>query len=165
MAAGLAAKQARSILPPGMNTRIAAAGCIAMILAGTGGCVERILTVQTNPPGALVYLNGQEMGRTPVQRDFTWYGTYDLSVRKEGYQTIKTGAKVMPPIYEWIPLDLLFEVLPIPLRDHHVLHYDLEPTPIVASPDTGLLERGQSMREQLEWSHYPATRPTTRPEK
>lgn len=127
--------------------------------------MERILTVQTNPPGALVYLNGQEMGRTPAQRNFTWYGTYDLAVRKEGYHAIKTIAKVDAPIYEWIPLDLVFELLPIPLKDHHVLHYDLEPEPVVEGTDAEMLERAEKMRKQLEWSHYPATRPATRPAK
>ena len=64
-------------------------GSLALILAvltSAGGCIERILTIQTNPPGALVELNTQEMGRTPVSRDFTWYGAYDLTIRLENYR-------------------------------------------------------------------------------
>src|SRR5437016_3013952 len=71
-----------------------------------GGCVERTLTVQTNPPGALVYLNDQEFGRTPVTRDFLWYGNYDVEVRKEGYRTIKTHQWLVAPAYQWVPFDL-----------------------------------------------------------
>ena len=34
----------------------------ALILTG---CVERLITVKTNPPGAVVWLNGEETGITP----------------------------------------------------------------------------------------------------
>jgi len=132
-------------------------GCIAVLAAVTGGCVERILTVQTNPPGALVQLNGQEMGRTPLSRDFTWYGVYEITVRRDGYQTIHTSAKVIAPIYEWIPLDLISELLPIPLKDHHILSYDLTPAPPASGPSPGILTRAAELKGQLESSHYPPT--------
>src|SRR5438045_3252646 len=62
---------------------------LALSAALGAGCVRRTLAVRSDPPGALVYLNGVEVGRTPVQRDFVWYGTYDVQVRKDGYDTIK----------------------------------------------------------------------------
>ena len=134
-------------------------GCIVAVPAVTGGCVERILTVQTNPPGALVQLNSQEMGRTPVSRNFTWYGTYEIVIRRDGYETSHTSAKVFAPIYEWIPLDLLSELLPIPLKDHHTLSYTLTPVPPASGPSPGILGRAAELKGQLEPSHYP---PTTR---
>jgi hypothetical protein len=146
-----------SILPHGMKRLLGLLGCIAVLPAVTGGCVERILTVQTNPPGALVQLNGQEMGRTPVSRDFTWYGVYEITVRRDGYQTIHTSAKVIAPIYEWIPLDLISELLPIPLKDHHILSYDLTPAPPASGPSPGILTRAAELKGQLESSHYPPT--------
>jgi hypothetical protein len=145
-----------------MNRRIGLVVCIAVLLAGTGGCVERILTVQTNPPGALVYLNCQEMGRTPVQRDFTWYGTYDVTVRCEGYETVKKPEPVIAPIYEWVPLDLVSELLPIPLKDHRTLTYELKPVPPATEPSPGLMTRAAELRGQLQSSHFP---PTTRKSK
>ncbi|MGZ3388170.1 MAG: PEGA domain-containing protein, partial [Isosphaeraceae bacterium] len=45
------------------------------------GCVEQTMTIQSDPPGALVYMNDQELGRTPLTKDFTWYGDYDVQVR------------------------------------------------------------------------------------
>ena len=39
--------------------------------------------VQSDPPGALVYLNGEEVGRTPLAHDFLWYGNYDVELRSE----------------------------------------------------------------------------------
>ena len=83
-------------------------GCtivLSMLLAGTGGCVRRTLTVTTDPPGALIYLNGVEAGRTPLERDFVYYGTYDVAVRKEGYETLKTQGKVIAPWWQWVPFD------------------------------------------------------------
>lgn len=119
--------------------------------------MERILTVQSNPPGALVYLNGQEMGRTPVQRDFTWYGTYDVAVRREGYETIKKNEPVIAPIYEWVPFDLVAELLPIPFKDRRTLTYDLKPMPPATEPSPGLMTRAAELKGQLESSRYPAT--------
>src|SRR5688500_18580755 len=55
-----------------------------------GGCVVREMVIDSEPRGALVYLNDQEIGRTPLTKEFTWYGTYDAVVRLEGYETLKT---------------------------------------------------------------------------
>lgn len=107
-------------------------------------------------------MNGQEMGRTPVQRDFTWYGTYDVVVRHEGYETIKKPEPVIAPIYQWIPLDLISELLPIRLRDHHTLTYDLKPLPPATEPSPDLMIRAEQLRGELQTSHYP---PTTRKSK
>jgi hypothetical protein len=140
-----------------MIRRIGLACWILFFFAGTGGCVERILSVQSNPSGALVYLNGQEMGRTPVQRDFTWYGTYDVVVRREGYETIKKSEPVIAPIYEWVPFDLVAELLPIPITNRHTLRYDLKPMPPATEASPGLMGRADQLKGELESSHFPTT--------
>jgi hypothetical protein len=140
-----------------MTRRICLLCFIPLIFAGTGGCVERILTVQSNPSGALVYLNGQEMGRTPVQRDFTWYGTYDVTIRSAGYETIKKPEPVIAPFYEWIPFDFVSEVLPIPLKDRRTLTYDLKPMQPATEPSPGLMDRAAQLKGELESSHFPLT--------
>ena len=63
------------------------------------GCVQREMNVQSNPPGAVVYLNDREMGRTPFTKQFLWYGNYDVVLRKEGYQTLKTNAEITAPFW------------------------------------------------------------------
>jgi hypothetical protein len=136
-------------------------GSLALILAvltNAGGCIERILTVQTNPPGALVELNNQEMGRTPVSRDFTWYGVYDVTIRLDDYRTLKTAAKVFAPIYEWIPIDLITELLPFPFKDHHTLNYTLIPELPASQPSPGIIERAAQLKGQMETTHYPVER-------
>ncbi|HWB52725.1 MAG TPA: PEGA domain-containing protein [Tepidisphaeraceae bacterium] len=46
---------------------------IVLALLMAGGCgVQRQMVMTSNPPGALVYLNGQEIGRTPLKHEFLW---------------------------------------------------------------------------------------------
>ena len=143
------------------RTHIGLLGCIALVFAGTSGCVERILTIQTNPTGALVTLNSQEMGRTPVRRNFTWYGTYDVVVRCEGYHTFRKKQMVFPVYYQWLGLDLVAELLPIPLKDHKTLNYTLVPETPSTEPVPGLGDRAREFRGELQTSRYPATKRAT----
>ena len=56
-------------------------------LGGLSGCVERRYTLRTNPPGAQVIVNGEEIGPTPVSRSFTYYGDREITLMLDGYQT------------------------------------------------------------------------------
>jgi hypothetical protein len=47
------------------------------------GCVERTISITSEPRGALVYLNDEEVGRTPVSVPFTYYGVYDVRLERE----------------------------------------------------------------------------------
>jgi len=118
------------------------------------------MTFTTTPPGSLVYLNGQEVGRTPLTRDFTWYGIYDVTVRKEGYETLKTTQTVSAPWYQTIPIDLVVEMLPTWFVDNRAYHYSLTPAPSVyAPPGPGLLTRAEQMRNELMGSRRGTTQP------
>src|SRR4051794_12716028 len=64
----------RSILRPMTRGLLLLALACSFIV----GCVERKLTVVSQPDGALVHLNNQEIGRTTVSRDFIYYGDYDV---------------------------------------------------------------------------------------
>lgn len=130
--------------------RILIAAIISTLL---GGCVRRTLTVSTDPPGALVHLNDQEFGRSPVQRDFTWYGNYDVQVRKEGYQTLNTRGQVTAPWWQWPPFDLVADLLPLRLHDKQTLHYTLQPQGPAPSEEE-MLSRAGEMQGQLESSKY-----------
>lgn len=92
----------------------------------TSGCVERKLTIKSDPPGASVYFNDSYKGKTPVDFDFEWYWTHDIRLEKEGYQEIKVQETIKAPPYMWIPVDLLIELLPLKVKDHHDLTYTLE---------------------------------------
>ena len=130
-------------------------------------CAKRTLHIDSEPSGALVYLNGQEVGRTPMKHDFIFYGDYDVILRKDGYETLKTHRKLNAPLYEIPPIDLFAEMLGA--KDVRQWSFTMSPAdPQQVDPQT-LINRGQSLREDLRSSRYtrqPAsstTRPTTRP--
>jgi hypothetical protein len=126
-----------------------------------GGCVQRLLTVRSKPPGALLYLNGVEIGRTPLTRDFVWYGTYAVELRKPGYQTLKTTGDVKAPWWQWVPIDFLTEFFP--LRDHQHLGFTLTPqNPLAANPQT-MLNHAEQLGSQLESSPFTRSHVTTAP--
>ncbi|HSU65893.1 MAG TPA: PEGA domain-containing protein [Tepidisphaeraceae bacterium] len=142
-------------------------GVFASVVLGmlACGCVERELDVRSNPPGALVYMNDQEVGRTPVQKRFVWYGYYDVQVRKEGYQPLKTTTPVIAPWWQWLPFDFVAELLPFHFKDTHTVSYTLAATPHTEVNPEDIVERGEMLRGDLESSRAPkaATRTTTRP--
>lgn len=92
-------------------TGISALLSIAAMVA-LGGCIQRTLVVDSEPQGALVYLNDVEVGRTPTRVPFTFYGVYDVRLAKEGYQTLQTSAEASPPWYDTLGPDLFAEMAP-----------------------------------------------------
>ena len=135
----------------GLLTKLAALLPLGLLVAG--GCVQRTLQVESDPPGALVYLNGQEAGRTPMRKNFVWYGTYDVQLRKEGYQTMSEETKVWAPWWQWPPIDLFAELLP--LEDNHVARYTLKPVTEEETDPKQVLTRAVQMRGKLKSSEFP----------
>ncbi len=121
-----------------------------ILICGTAflsGCVQRTLSIQTDPPGALVWLNGREIGRTPLERSFTWYGKYELEIRRQGRQTLKSTLPVKAPWWQWVPFDLFAELLP--LHDRQNFHFDLPPASTGPTDPAAMLRRAAELREQL----------------
>ncbi|MFP3937216.1 MAG: PEGA domain-containing protein [Phycisphaerae bacterium] len=110
------------------------------------GCVERELTITSEPEGALVYISDEEVGRTPVTVPFTWYGDYDIIVRRDGYETLDTHAKIHTPWYEVPPIDLLSALAPWTYHDRRYLHYKLEP--LTLPDDEELLDQAEQMKQR-----------------
>jgi hypothetical protein len=144
-----------------MLRSVAIALLAACCLLGCGH-VDRQMTFTSNPTGALVYLNGREVGRTPVTVDFTWYGNYEVILRKEDYQTLKTTQYVPAPWWQWVPIDLAADVIPGRKVDTHNYHYILPFPAATTVPADVLIDRANSMRPMLEsgeLTRKPATRP------
>lgn len=98
---------------------------IVLVLSATG-CVRRRLNVRTNPPGALVYVDNQQIGTTPCSVDFTYYGTREIRLVKPGYETLTVNQPIPTPWYEYIPLDFVSEnLVPTRIRDNRTVTYDL----------------------------------------
>jgi hypothetical protein len=120
---------------------------IAMLGAALlGGCVEREMTITSEPSGALVFVSDREIGRTPVTLPFTWYGDYEVILRRDGCQTLQTHAPINPPWYELPPLDLFSRMAPWTYRDQRFLHYKLEP--LKELTDQQLVKDAEAMRKR-----------------
>jgi len=122
----------------------------AIVLAiAIPGCVRRTMTITTEPPNALVYLNDQEIGRTKVTTDFLWYGDYDVVIRKEGFQTLSTNWPVKAPWYQYVPFDFFAEALwPGQILDARARHFVLQPTD--APTPQEVIERAMDTRDRAE---------------
>ena len=127
----------------------AAATLSAAALCANGCGVERTLQVESQPPGALVYLNGEEAGRTPMRKTFLWYGTYDVQVRKEGYVPRSEKTRVWAPWWQIPPIDLLADLSPLRLQDNHVVRYDLRPVTEQQTDPERVIDRAVAMRKRL----------------
>jgi len=101
----------------------------------TVGCVQRVLELRTDPPGVVAYINGEEVGTTPVDYYFSFYGTLDIELRHGPVADPETGEelgyayrtehieKELPiPWYQHFPLDFFVEFFtPWPIVDRHEL--------------------------------------------
>ncbi|RYZ61519.1 MAG: PEGA domain-containing protein [Proteobacteria bacterium] len=123
--------------------------------AAVGGCVTRQLSVTSEPPGALVYLNDREAGRTPFTTDFTWYGTYDVVVRKDGYDTIVAKKRVVAPWWQWMPFDFFAEIAPWRPVDRQTMNFAMHERQ-TGEPDAAVIGRGLELQARL-----PATQPAS----
>jgi len=127
---------------------------LTMLLAG---CVERTITISSEPKGALVFLNDKEVGRTPVTVPFQWYGDYDVILRKNGYDAMKTHKRVVQPWYEYFPFDIFAELFyPGTIHDEHVWEFEMAKTGPVNLKD--LEQRALEIRSEAR-GEYPATQP------
>jgi len=121
--------------------------CLVAIL--TSGCVERRLTINTQPQGAVVVLNDQEIGVSPVTVSFNWYGDYWVRAGKDGYETLNTHRKLKAPLYDHPPLDFFAEIL-WPGRIVNAYEWTFDLSPKVSPTREELIETGESLRTQLQ---------------
>jgi hypothetical protein len=139
---------------------------LLVLAAFLGGCrqPERTLVIESEPAGALVYLNGEEVGRTPMEYDFVWYGDYGVTLRKEGYETLNTNRNLKAPVHMWIPFDLVTEM--VGGTDRQVWRFDLAQTPETSADAQALFSRAAELQGELRSSRNtrpPTTYPTTLP--
>lgn len=127
--------------------RLSAAPLAPLAFALLTGCVTRTLTITSEPSGARVFVNDREVGCTPVTTGFTFYGTYDVRLEKDGCRPLWTKALAPQPWWEYPVIDLLVEATG-PKSVDIPWHFKLEPQPPAADRDgAALMERAQKMRE------------------
>ncbi len=118
-----------------------------VIVTSLSGCVERKLTINTEPQGAMVVLNDEEIGNSPVTVSFEWYGDYNVRVSKEGFETLKTHRKLKAPWYDGFPFDFLTLLNPERTVDEYEWTFDLEPKKEVSREE--LIRKAEELKKQL----------------
>ncbi len=109
------------------------------------GCVHRRLTINSNPAGALVRVDGEDVGYTPTSIDYTWYGTREVQLLKDGYETQTQLIDINPPWYQRFPLDFFSDnFLGTHIRDHRRYDIQMQPRQPDFAPD--VIQRGRSLR-------------------
>ena len=129
------------------------------------GCVERTLTITSEPTGALITLGDNEVGRTPLETSIKYHGTYDVLVTLDGYEPLRTTATAQAPLYEYPGPDLVAEVLPFTFHNEQAWHFVLEPrlesSGSQAELEAGMLQRAAELRTLLDATEPPP--PPSRP--
>ncbi len=113
------------------------------------GCVERQLTINTSPQEALVTLNDEEIGISPVTVSFKWYGDYDVRISKEGFETLKTHRKLKRPWHDRFPFDFFAQIVnPKRIVDSYEWTFELKEKQIPTREQ--LVEAAQKLKEQVK---------------
>lgn len=133
---------------PSLRTRRHSIWLVALLVAvAASGCVRRRLTVRSNPAGALGYVDNVPVGRTPFAVNYTYYGTREIRLVKDGYETLTVNQPIPTPWYEIPPLDLVSDtMIPWEVRDERTVSYNLMPKMMV--PTEHLLARAEDLRQQ-----------------
>lgn len=111
------------------------------------GCVHRRVTINSNPPGALVRIDGKDVGYTPASIDYTWYGTREVQLIMDGFETKTQLVNINAPWYQRFPLDFVSDnFLGTHVRDHR--RFDISMSPRQPDVSQDVIERGRSLRSQ-----------------
>ena len=121
----------------------------SILIISLNGCVERELKINTKPKGALVILNDEEIGVSPVTVSFEWYGDYWVRIRKQGYETIDTHKELKGPWYDHFPFDFFAQIVnPNRIVDSYEWTFELSPSQQISRDE--LIQKAQELKNQLQ---------------
>jgi len=109
-----------------------------------------------------VYIDNYEIGTTPCSTAFTYYGTRQIRLVKDGYETLTVDQPIPTPGYQIPPFDFFSEnLIAREIRDERTLTFDLKPQMIV--PTEHLLGRAEELRSTSQVQGSLISPPTTGP--
>lgn len=118
-----------------------------VVICCQSGCVSRRMTIVSNPPGAMTVLDGKEIGYTPASADFIWYGTRNVTLIKDGYETRSELVTVSAPWYQWPVIEFFTDnFLPKRVTDRRIFNFDMQPKRMI--PDDELRNRAKNLRDE-----------------
>lgn len=127
-------------------------GLMALAAASLGlaGCRTRTLEITTDPPGALVWLNDEQVGRTPLEVGFVHHGTYEVRARLEGYAPLVTRESTRATLEEQPGFDFVTQSFPGDTRVRWF--FTLEPLPELKdqhAAEASAFERAKAFRDHM----------------
>ena len=127
---------------------------VVLSLAATGGCVKRKLLIRSQPEGALVTIDKRPIGLTPVAVPYVYYGTREIQLEKDGFETLVIKQRIAPPWYEIPPLDFFVENFwPREVDDVRLLSFPLQPRASIN--EDSLLQRAGQLRGNVQRGTVP----------
>ena len=122
---------------------------VSLIFVSLSGCVQRRLIIRSQPEGALVTIDRQRIGLSPLSVPYVYSGTREIQLEKDGYQTIKVQQRVDPTWYEKFPVSFVTENFwPRELRDERLLEFQMEPK--LQVQENLLLDRANDLRGNIQ---------------
>lgn len=113
------------------------------------GCVQRRLQIRSQPEGALVSVDRQPVGATPVSVPYTYSGTREIQLEKDGFKTVRVDQNIRPAWFDLFPVSLVTNNFAFrEFRDDRVFDFALEPKEAVS--ESVLYERANDMRQNIQ---------------
>jgi hypothetical protein len=129
--------------------RTKATWAFLLAIVSLSGCVERRYTIRSDPPGALVIANSDEIGVTPVSKAYTFYGLRRFRLMREGYETLDIEQPFDPPWFDNYLTEFFTEnLIPYTFRDERTLTYKLSPEK--QAEKVPLTERAEALRAEAK---------------
>lgn len=140
----------------GMN-RLLQIACLCLGVL-TGGCVERRMTIRSEPPGALVELDGQPIGSAPASTSFTYYAPRKIRLTLDNYETLTVIQEVPAPWWDNLLTEFFTEhLIPFTIRDERTFVYEMPPRRVVTAEQ--VLQQAQQLRDEAHSSAEPTPDP------
>ncbi|MDG1873379.1 MAG: PEGA domain-containing protein [Mariniblastus sp.] len=131
------------------TTKLAKLLVLIILVSSLTGCVQRRLIIRSQPEGAFVTIDRQPIGLTPLSVPYTYSGTREIQLEKDGYKTVKVQQRIDPTWYEKFPVSFVTENFwPREIRDERLLEFQLEPKTQVQ--ENLLLDRANDLRYNVQ---------------
>ena len=132
-----------------LSARLTMTLSVGLLLVSLTGCVQRRLIVRSQPEGAFVTIDRRPIGLTPLSVPYTYSGTREIQLEKDGFKTIKVQQRIDPTWYETFPISFVTENFwPRELRDERLLEFQMEPKTQVQ--ENLLLDRANDLRFNIQ---------------
>ena len=122
---------------------------IGIISLCFSGCVQRRLQIRSQPEGALVSVDRQPVGSTPVSVPYTYHGTREIQLEKDGFKTVRVEQNIRPAWFDRFPVSLISNNFAFrEIRDDRVFDFAMEPKEPVN--ESMLYDRANDMRRNIQ---------------